>query len=617
MTNNRHFETDLEFSENINYTNYLDQIEDMNILPFQGLDLYFSDNLWDFSSYTSLNVAKRDLKFNFLSINEHFRPIAKKYIISKFIENTLKLSSMYRHFGLLRTYFNFLLEHNVYDIQDVTNSIFNDFWESNNDLAYTTIRLYKGIIMSFYEFYEIYYQDLLSIEMRDKLHLGNARMYKAVQLANKTRNIDDVYFDKLIQAFLKVIDDRNEKKHFKAAACVLLLTSQTGLRISEVLELEINALETINISNSEETNYLSYKTWKRENGENIYSTVIIFINSLAKKAYTTLDEIHRTRRETIGSKYLYMGNIRMHDFDYFPVDSSAFQRTQRLFYSHLDKHIPTLDISAEDAGALQTSIVYKTTKNHYKRLGRNVNTVTFPTTTQFRVHVCSELYAKGVPLEYIQKFMGHLSHEMQGYYVRPKNQLQENQEFSKRVLEDIITGNLKLLGGGANDLLTNIKCFIEKNNYNVKKDFDTIIDSLEKKIPIRQKFGGVCIKGSQLRPCPIDSKTDKFYCAYGVCSNIFHFFYNIDISYRQAAELDKSIHYNIENGFTKQAKKEKNSLQTVVTVKLEPELKELENVLRKRNINDILIEYPNISHIIKNLDAVKLEVKLWKILAKK
>ena len=211
-----------------------------------------------------------------------------------------------------------------------------------------------------------------------------------------------------------------------------------------------------------------------------------------------------------------------------------------------------------------------------------LKTLTYPSNHQFRVHVCTELYNKGVPLKYIQKFMAHLSSDMEGYYVRPtKKDPQEDMNFSLTTLEKIVTGEIKPLGGDSG-LSEKIQEFIEANKYNVKTDLKEICNELAQKIPIRQKTGGVCIKSSMLRECSKDAKTNEFYCAYGVCPNIFHFYYMADVSYRQTKELAETITINRERGLLKQVQKELNMLNTILHSKLLPELDELKSVISEK-----------------------------------
>jgi integrase len=622
MLAKRHFELDVEFEEadkasiNIKETDtFIDRLVRLNILPFKNHTMFFNDDLWDFSTFTNLNVHKSDMRFNFLLVEEEFRLEMKKYVLIKILENKVKIITIHGHFKNLKIYFNFLKNNHVYNINDVTVNVLKKFIASRSSNSFMTIRKYKYNIKNFYNYFATNYHDILTLEMTQVLEYKNINAYYAIKEQNKTQNITDEYFDKLISVLISVMDNPYEPVHIRSCACIIMLMSQTGLRVSEVLSLEIDALMTIQISGNRESNYLNYKTWKREKLENKYSIVRTFINELAKKAYVLLIELHSERRNKLQVPYLYMGNRKLQNSSAYPIDSRRFGRIQKDFFSFLDKYIPTLDLPSQETSTLKTVRIGATFKNPIIKSGIPAETITFPSTNQYRVHVCTELYNKGVPLKYIQKFMGHLSSEMQGYYVRPKTQTQENVEFSQKTLSDLVNGKLTLLGINPKDLTTKINEFIAENNFKIETNLDDIVTALMKKIPVRQKIGGVCIKASMLRECSIDAKTNEFYCAYGVCPNVFHFFYNIDISYRKVKELSESIKINSRNGFIKQVQKEKNMISTVISKQFEPEFKELKKEIVKRNIEDIFIEYPNIKHIVENINQIEQEVSKWKRLA--
>ena len=124
--------------------------------------------------------------------------------------------------------------------------------------------------------------------------------------------------------------------------------------------------------------------------------------------------------------------------------------------------------------------------------------------------------------------MSHLTSSMVRYHILPKSSPQEDMEFSLKTLQEVVSGKTKILGDNKG-LSDNINEFINANHFNVATDLDEICKALANKIPIRQKTGGVCIKSSQLRECSMDAKTNEFYCAYGVCPNIVHFYYYADI----------------------------------------------------------------------------------------
>ena len=166
------------------------------------------------------------------------------------------------------------------------------------------------------------------------------------------------------------------------------------------------------------------------------------------------------------------------------------------------------------------------------------------------------------------------------------------------------------------DLIEKINQFISENNYNVATDLDEICEKLSAKIPIRQKTGGVCIKSSMLRECSKDAKTNEFYCAYGVCPNIFHFYYMADVSYRQAKELVETININKSRGLMRQVQKESHMLQTIINQKLMPELTELRNVIEKEGAITIMKKYPDLQNIIEHNSDIYKEIEQWKELTK-
>ena len=233
--------------------------------------------------------------------------------------------------------------------------------------------------------------------------------------------------------------------------------------------------------------------------------------------------------------------------------------------------------------------------------------------TQMRVHVCTELYRKGCPLEYIEKFMSHLSAEMTGYYIRPRNTVQENLAESTKILKDIVTKEALPIGP-TKGLVEKIDEFIKNNNYNIERDIDEICKKLAERIPIRVKTGGVCIKSSRFRECAKDSATNEFYCAYGVCPNICTFYYMADISYRQAKELVENIECNKSRGCIKQAQKSLNMLNTLLNQKLIPQIGQLKDSINKRGASSVIEKHPNMEYLIINLDSVEKEIEKWRLL---
>ncbi|HEY5587753.1 MAG TPA: hypothetical protein VIK86_02220, partial [Candidatus Paceibacterota bacterium] len=593
---------------------YIDKLKLINKLPFIKAEIYYSDNTWDFSPYTTLNISNSKLRFKFKKVNESFRDEAKKYILVKLLEKNNKIQSLNRNLQDLRLFFNYLEDNHFYNVKDINSEIIGSYLKLRKEqVGIITYNGSKSYIKIFYKYYAANYEDLFSTEIKMLLNIGNSRAKKAIQVQNKTPDIPSVYFDKFLSTIINIINSEEDTNSIKAIACVYLILSQTGLRISEVLALETDALQPVTLYNGEKVNYLKYKTWKRDKGNNIFSFEKTYVNELTKKGYTSLLSIYKAKREEYKLNYLYMGGKANLDSSMYPISSDSFEKHRKKFFSYINKYIPTVNLLENSQKFLTTSKVDKLT--YVTCINKNAKTLTYPSTKQFRVHVCSELYKKGVHLKYIQKFMGHLTEEMQGYYIRTtKKDPQESMDFTLKTLENIVTGNTKLLGANSNGLSDKLQEFIKVNKYNVETDMKAIVEHLSKGIPIRQKTGGVCIKSSMLRECSMDAKTNEFYCAYGVCPNIFHFYYMANISYRQTKELVETININKDRGLMRQAQKEINMLNTLIDKKLLPELGELKNVVNKKGTEFIFMEYPDLQDIVQNLDSIYQEVEAWKLL---
>lgn len=585
---------------------YIVQLKKINKLPFNKGDFYYSDKVWDFSQYTSLNISKRKLKFNFGLTPSSFQDDVKNYVLIKILANNSKVQSIHRYVSTLNKFFKTMEGNGYYHIEDISIVAIRTFLSQQENVSINELRQCKTVLKDFYTLYSINFKDLMTTELSTLLELGDYRAFKAIKEQNKTPDIPQEYFNKFLSSIITIIDDDKAPLTIRTTACVYLIMSQTGLRISEALSLEINKLDTIKLSTGEEANYLTCKVWKPQKGNNTYLTVKIYINELAKKGYTTLLTLHKDKRTELDLPYLYMGGPNIKKLSQFPVSTDAFSRLQKKFYVYLNSFFPTINVPDTTYPELTRSKVNNLSEYP------DAKTLTYPSNHQFRVHACTELYKQGIPLKYIQKFMAHLSSDMEGYYVRPtKKSPQEDMNFSLTTLEKIVTGEIKPLGGDSG-LSAKIQEFIEANNYNVKTDLKEICNELAQKIPIRQKTGGVCIKSSMLRECSKDAKTNEFYCAYGVCPNIFHFYYMADVSYRQTKELAETITINQERGLLKQVQKELNMLNTILHSKLLPELDELKAVISEKGTLAILKEYPDLKDIIENLEQIDEEVITWK-----
>lgn len=592
------FRLDTSYELNVSEDKFFEQIKKVNLLPFKRHEVYYSDNKWDFSENIPINLDTSKLRFNFKTIPNDFQDDIKKYILVQLIENQVKIQTLHRKFSCLRVFFKYLSATNIYHIQDISLKSIENFCDMNKTKAKVTQQKYKEAILNFYTFYSNNITFILTDEIKEFLEDINYTLLDIESENNKYKDIPHEYFNNLMKCLVKSMNSDTEILDLRATACLLIILSQTGLRASELGDLTTNDLKKVTLYDGKKSYFLEYRTWKRESGNNIYTTEKTYINDLSRKAFNTLVDILKTERTKRNTDYLFF----IKKTKVLPLQTQRLRDNFLKFYFKYGREIGCID-SPNKYPELQTTIY----KDEY--------ILSYPASPQYRVHVCTELYNGGVPLKYIQKFMGHLTSEMQGYYVRPSNTtIQEDLGFSKQTMINIISGDVKLLGSNAKGFTERIQEFINENNYNIDSDINAIADKLLEEIPIRAKTGGVCIKGSKFRECSNDAMTNEFYCAYGVCPNIFHFYYMANISYRQSKELRDNIELSKKRNHMKQAEKETNMLNTIVAQKLLPELDELKSVINKNGEEYILSNYEDLKEIVENIEKVYEEALAWKVL---
>lgn len=599
---------------------YIDTLMALNKLPFNGLDIYYADNIWDFSTAIKLNITKSKLKFNFgLMNNSVFTNDMKNYILLTLLENKIKIQSIHSRYLAIKDFFLFAENnYHVYHVEDITVPIVKAFLQKIRDEgSITKLRKVKTGLRAFYMQYSANFKDITSKGLLALFEQDDAKVFKAYQYSKRSKPIPKEYFNKMLSACITVMNDENQTLSNRGAACVYIILSQTGLRIGEVLGLRTNCLRTTTIFNGEKAHYFEYSTWKREEGNNTSTSALTYVNELTYEAYNILIQIYAERRQKFDLDYLYMGGKNPSKKS-FPFNSETFKRTAFRFFIKLDNMglLETVNLAPDKYPTLHVfnpgvpNMVRNGKTEPGKTLSEKVNTVTFPDSQQFRFHCCSVLADKGVPLEYIQRFMSHLTSDMVRYHMLPQSSPQEDMEFSLKTLREVASGKTKILGDNKG-LSESIKKFIEENNFKVATDLEEICETLAKKLPIRQKTGGVCIKSSQLRECSMDAKTNEFYCAYGVCPNIVHFYYMADVTYRQCKELQETININKERGHMRQVEKETNMLYTITKKRLIPELEDLKAVIKRDGFESVYEIHPEVQPIVENMDTIEKEAITW------
>ena len=582
---------------------YLERIKQVNRLPFNRVTVYYSDDYWNFEGYTNANIDTSYLHFYFQKCPTGFRDDLKNYVLLSIIQDRCKIQIIRDRFNLIRRFFCYISQNGVANIKNIQPQMSRD-WISSLDISITTSFIYVQALNSFFETYNIYIDEIFGDEFFVRFTAIEEQEMKHERINRKTPSIPDEFFNQSLAAAIKTMNDIAAPTFYRGMAAMLVIASQTGLRTGELFALEIGNVHPVGTIDGVTIYNLTYKTWKNAHGSQTMNTATTHFNQLAKNAYDVLTELYEEKRNNWNLNYLFLDSKNKHGPSKFPVAPiSAAENFTYLFY-YFNRFFKTV-LEEPSTDPMLRTVKYQPSKRSPAVY------ILKPSVMQYRVYLCSQLYAKGVPMEYVNKCMAHLYKEMEYYYARSKSTMQEDAELATKVIYELVTKKVTPLGADKG-LVEKIDEFIARNNYNVETDIDTICEKLAALIPIRQKTGGYCIKSSKFRECSKDAATNEYYCAYGVCPNIYTFYYHVCVSYRQAKDLVDSITRNKVAGHIRQAEKESNMLRTILKKKLEPQLKDLKDRIDKYGVAQILSEHPEVADIVEDMNRVEREVNTWR-----
>lgn len=591
-----------------NLNELLNNLKDVNLLPFNQGKIFFKSNLWDFSQVKMQGLTQKGKKINFEKCPERFKDILKVYVLIRILEDKVKIQTILGNTQRLIKFLKYADNQGCITLNDITSEMMIEFINSLNSNVRNK-NIYRTTIRQFYEIFSMYFDNINTPEIKNALANKNQRLIKGLIEENKTENIPDEYYRKFIHVCKDIVINESEEDWIRGVASVYLILSQTGLRINECLALTIDCLKTTTHYDGHELSYILYSTSKRVRGLNGIDTVYTYANDISILAINTLIklDLYCSRRESLGVKYLFMGGQNEKENSYFPLDSAKYSKLVESFFVHINEKFKTVNLPEGYYPGIKNKRIWNV---------RDVKTIALPKTAQFRVHVVTELLEKGVHIKYVQKFMSHLTKEMTSHYVRPKvdySSKQQEIENSKKTLESILTNKEKLIGKGSAEWVEIVEKFIKNNKFNIAKNLDEIIEGLLGKYPIKQKVGGYLIAPINLRgKTKKDSYTDMYLEKYGFETTGLTFYFMIPKTYKHVKNQIQIVQYNLDNGFTKEAKVELDKLKNTITDLFEPELKELENQLDANGLNILLQSHPELLEIIDKISEIKKEINKWK-----
>lgn len=555
----------------------------------------FDNDVWDFRGFYE-DINSDSYILHFAAAGEDYRDYLKFFTIYG-ISGKSKISTIERRISDFIGLINDIKSHTNHDsFSLITTDDIIALIESKNvtnsrkSSLYVCSHLIYNFIIKNYNL-----QCLIDINVLKERSATYAK--KAKQYDDKLPNIPEEYYVDIVNKAIEVLNDDSERFNTRMTAGMIILASQTGLRQQDLIGIKTDDLSKKHLPISNVTcHYLHFQTRKPSKAHSDMLEFDIFASELFVETFTKMCEI-RKQCEFCDEPYLYVLDAVCNSKNTYPILKHRFNlEYQRFFFLHMYNHV-------NKAWEGITPIIYKPTKGN--------DIINIPSVSQFRVHLATALYNNGVSLVYIQRYLGHLSEYMLGYYVRPKDNSQENADYAERIVKKIVCDDGTPIGVMGKELKDNLIAFIQKGNYNVATDTQQILDDLGENLVIREKGAGLCCVKTSIIPCKHDARTNATLCAFGLCPNIFHFYDAVDVSYQTLHDLEQSYALNLDRGFTRAAEKELRKLKDFIERRFKPELNELNRLVNKHGLEAFCLEHPDLRNVATNINDIYKEVELW------
>ena len=565
----------------------------------------FDADIWDIRMLSDFNEKTGKTRLYFDQIDNNYKDAFKGYIYKLATEDNLAARTIQRKYYEINSFINHLSVSNIIDIRDLNPEDIKKYLDSFK-VKYTSLQAKRVSIEEFLFFVIDNYEDVyLNSVLKFLKELDYKKELKAEYEAGKTPAIPDFLFQRSVKVATLIIGNKNASIQEKVEASIVLLLSQTGIRISEVRLLKKDKLRSIRIFDEDkEAYYLHYSSPKAKKID-----TKTFLTNLGVMAYNCLCECYSND----ASDYIFYNPQTG-----VPLDENTLRATVIDFYIRNYKSLDNKGL--KNISSKELSFIRITNskvvngyyiKNEFLNEFEIGDIIYYPLPHQFRVSVCNELIKQGITLDWVRDHMNHLDPEMTAHYIRKSSAEKKNQEFAKQMLAEMITGETVVLGKDSEILMNKINEFIKENKYNIKRDLAQIVEELAGRIPIREKELGYCIKSSFGRKCAHDGYGSDVYCVFGVCPNHFTIYKLIDVSYGRYKNLVDIINYNKENGFSAQVEIETNKLKRVVEEAVLPELIEINRLIDKNGLETLCMKNKDIEYYIRNANELIAEVRKW------
>lgn len=448
------------------------------------------------------------------------------------------------------------------------------FWRYCNDVC----RMGFPVSVKALEEWHSHYNDLANLE------------------ENRTPDIPDEYYRAILAKSLEVMRAEPGKHQFNdvRTACVLVILTQTGMRIGDALALKTGDLkEAVVERTGERTAVLEFGSSKPTRGHGQPLRFTIFASPICEEAFRRLLALREGTPTGRATDILVVPRRELRDRPYCP---KGFREVTETFFMHYLQQYCLRP---------WPGITPHLHNNHRLRGFRTE--LWIPGAQQYRVHLCSYLYSKGVDIVIIEKHLAHLSEIMYGYYIRMKDDRDKLAGFGEKFIEDYVRSGYQVSEPEGAKVQAEVLKFLETKNVTVNSSYDEILAALKGAVTVRQKGVGYCVRAS-FTPCSQEPTGNRLLCTYGMCPNYVTLFHAADATLSVFRGHMAACRLNLAAGHRNAAAKELCDARQTAERHLLPQLRALERESAALGRDEILRRHPHLEEIVFNLSEIKREV---------
>jgi len=589
---------------------------DFSVTPYVN----FADNLWVFDEFKRFSGEDWAYTYDFTQLDTTYRNYAKYMILRELFNKHLKFNTVGKKFYTIKNLIKYLSEHHVFFPNLIDTPLLKGFLTDTKSERSLTDK--KHAIKMFLSEIELRASGVNFTECYKYLNEINRRKVRVEREKGKHKFVPIDIHNKIISIAIQDLRNENLNIPQRAAACMIVLCAETGMRIGEFRILEVDKLDKISVKDEPQAfHYLNFKTFKTVK-ETDFKWTRSFITENALLAYKTLTKIFLERRK---SQYLFVNENGIE------VSKTMLRyRLVEFFYRHQN------ELQFDKITDHEISQFAVTRKRNFKsahfipddEMDKSIYYVTFH---QYRVVLATILYNKGYHLDFIRKHMNHLTEEMTKHYIRLKeieklevNAVETLQKRSSKdgstLVKDVNEASDKYIREELHskqyqEIYEQINKFLKKNKLNIFTDIKEILSRLSRTDnPIADMELGICAKSFN-KLCErneyISSINDAYYLGVQI-----HSLDDLSYSIKRFHEKANIIAYN-EGLYKKNPKyrnefeRELKGIKKYIERKLEPELMLLKDKISEIGIKGVTNNYPDLAGVIEGICDLEKEVQEW------